>query len=217
MTTSAGIDSGSTPLDRDVHSRRAPVSFNDEKLLLVNELDTVLGYADKQDIHHGAGLLHRAFSVFLFDETQRLLVHRRASAKPLWPGFWTNSCCSHPRRGENLNGAVERRVREELGVSATAQSVYSFEYRAEFQDQGTEHELCHVFLAQATPPCTLDVHEDEIAQIRWLSLEEVDELVQRGATEVTPWFALEWRALRTTYAPQLHRFLTDIDITQDVA
>lgn len=208
MTASAG---------KTIHSLKPPVSFHDEQLMLVDCDDVVVGHADKLDAHQGAGRLHRAFSVFLFDDNQRLLVHRRASKKPLWPGFWTNSCCSHPRRGETLDQAVHRRIYEELGVNAAATSVYSFEYRAQYLDLGTEHELCHVFLARAPAGFALNVHEDEIAEVKWLTVNEVDELANDQSSDTTPWFKLEWQALRNTHAQTLDRYLATPDTTRIVA
>lgn len=192
--------------------KRAPVSFNSERLILVDSSDQVVGYSAKGDAHSGKGSLHRAFSVFLFDSQHRLLVHRRSEKKPLWPGFWTNSCCSHPRQGENLDEAVHRRITEELGVTALATRVYDFEYRAAYRDVGTEHELCHVFLAQVTADTgALMVHEDEIMEWAWLDVAAVDAMVNDRPEEVTPWFAMEWRSLRGRHAESLQCYLDGIE------
>jgi isopentenyl-diphosphate delta-isomerase len=196
---------------------RAPVSFHDEQLVLVDSADQPVGYCSKDEAHRGAGQLHRAFSVFLFDGKQRLMIHRRSAQKPLWPGYWTNSCCSHPRRGETLVDAVHRRVREELGVAADLQSIYSFEYHASFADQGSEHELCHVYLARLRGDDQVVVHEDEISEWRWVSLDEVDAMQQENKRELTPWFQMEWRALRTRYSAELHRFVATLEQPRDVA
>jgi len=187
------------------------VSFPDEQLLLVDSEDRVLGYGSKQRLHAGNGLLHRAFSVFLFDEQQRVLVHRRSAAKPLWPGFWTNSCCSHPRRGEKLESAVARRVREELGVDARElESVYHFEYRAHYEEVGSEFELCHVFLARIPRGAVPGVHPEEIAEWCWLSPAEVDEWMRSSPDELTPWFRLEWAALRSAHSEQFDAYLARV-------
>ena len=184
------------------------VSFPEEQLLLVDEQDRVLGYGSKQRLHAGEGLLHRAFSVFLFDAQNRLLLHRRSDLKPLWPGFWTNSCCSHPRRGERLESAVTRRLREELGVAATAlQEIYSFEYRARYADVGSEYEMCHVFLARLGGGEQPRVHPAEISSCCWLRPDEVDAWMTARRAELTPWFQLEWQALRAGHRAQLQGYL----------
>jgi isopentenyl-diphosphate delta-isomerase len=187
---------------------RDDVSFPNEQLLLVNSDDRLLGYGSKQRLHAGDGLLHRAFSVFLFDEKQRLLLHRRSDSKPLWPGYWTNSCCSHPRRGEDLDNAVRRRLREELDVRPLdVECLYHFEYHARFGEVGSERELCHVFLASLAGEVAPNVHPGEISDWCWLTVEEVDARFARAPEELTPWFQLEWQALRGEYRAALEQFL----------
>lgn len=201
----------------------APVSFLSEELILVDSRDKPTGYCSKLEAHRGEGRLHRAFSVFVFDLRGRLLVHRRSAHKPLWPGFWTNSCCSHPRRGESLPAAVRRRVREELGVGVNACRVFSFEYKASFDTVGTEHELCHVFLARLIDSQALSPHKQEIADLAWLSVNEVDEWMAKetaretagaqrgeeasGNRPLTPWFRMEWSRLRGEHGAALAPFL----------
>jgi isopentenyl-diphosphate delta-isomerase len=192
-----------------VAAMRPPVSFGSEELILVDSNDCVVGHRNKLDAHAGEGTLHRAFSVFLFDTQGRLLVHRRSQQKPLWPGFWTNSCCSHPRRGESIDAAVQRRITEELGVDATAKYVYKFEYQASFANVGSEHELCHVYLANARGPMVVSAHADEVMEWVWLSCEDVDAWMAEKPTELTPWFRQEWRALRSLYAGQVERFIRE--------
>jgi isopentenyl-diphosphate delta-isomerase len=107
-------------------TRTEIVSFDDEDLILVDEAGTVTGYASKLSAHRGAGKLHLAFSIFLFDGPDWVLLQRRSERKPLWPGFWANSCCSHPRRGETCDSAVMRRLSEELGVRTPLRRLYDF-------------------------------------------------------------------------------------------
>src|SRR5947207_3387152 len=106
------------------------VSFEDEPLILVDGNDQELGFATKAACHDGVGLLHRAFSVFLFNPAGELLLQQRSAQKRLWPLYWANSCCSHPRRGESLPAAVERRTREELALATPLAFVYKFVYQA---------------------------------------------------------------------------------------
>ena len=208
---------GPARVGSQLERHRAPVSFHDEQLVLVDAADRIVGHCSKALAHRGPGTLHRAFSVFLFDADRRLLIHQRSDQKPLWPGFWTNSCCSHPRRGESLGDAVHRRVREELGVAAEIQSIYRFEYQAAYADLGSEHELCHVFLARMHGDSQVSVHEDEIAAWRWVSLDEVDALHRYKADMLTPWFLMEWRALRDIYRRDLDSFLANGDTPRHVA
>ena len=94
------------------------VSFDSERLILVDSLDNEIGTMSKIDCHQGEGRLHRAFSVFLFNAKGELLIQQRSALKKLWPLFWSNSCCSHPREGENITEAVNRRLLDELGIEA---------------------------------------------------------------------------------------------------
>jgi len=108
-----------------VENMREKVSFDDEPLILVDEDDNEVGYRSKGECHEGHGILHRAFSIFLFDKRGRVLLQQRAAGKRLWPLHWSNSCCSHPRRGETMDQALHRRLREELGLEASLKSFTS--------------------------------------------------------------------------------------------
>ena len=107
----------------DVHRT---VSSEREELILVDADDNETGYGTKADCHDGKGVLHRAFSLFLFNKAGELLLQQRSSQKRLWPGFWSNSCCSHPRRGETVLVATQRRLHDELNISAELEHVYRF-------------------------------------------------------------------------------------------
>lgn len=176
-----------------VDQSRKPVSFQDEPLILVDEHDNEIGYRSKSDCHSGRGTLHRAFSIFLFDRAGRVLLQQRAASKPLWPLYWSNSCCSHPRRGENMEEATRRRVVEELGVDARLEFLYKFIYQADFGDAGAEHELCYVYVGTAEGE--VRVHPDEIADWRWVEPGEIDRELAAHPERFTPWFKLEWQAL----------------------
>ena len=106
------------------------VSSESEELILVDREDREIGFASKADAHDGTGVLHRAFSLFLFDDDGRLLLQQRAQDKRLWGGYWSNSCCSHPRRGESLEVATRRRLRDELNFETELEHVYWFCYEA---------------------------------------------------------------------------------------
>ena len=95
------------------------VSSPTEELILVDELDREIGQGAKSECHAGNGILHRAFSVFIFNSRNELLLQRRSAEKPLWPNYWSNTCCSHPRVGESMGEAVNRRLAQELGIECS--------------------------------------------------------------------------------------------------
>lgn len=171
------------------------VSFDDELLILVDAADNVTGYDNKANAHRGSGLLHRAFSVFLFNSAGQVLLHKRSTQKPLWPGYWTNSCCSHPRKGEDYTDAADRRLVEELGVSAELTFLYQFRYTAEFEDLGSENELCAVYVGVLDDQQMPVPNPNEIAACRWVSCAELDNWLLSSPEQFTPWFKLEWSRL----------------------
>ncbi len=177
------------------------MSDESEALILVDSSDIQVGSLDKYACHNGDGILHRAFSLFVFNPHGELLLQRRARTKRLWPGYWSNSCCSHPRVGESLDTAVERRSQQELGFSVSAHYVYKFEYHARFQDIGSERELCSVYIGhfdgQVKPNST------EIEAIDWLPVSAVSEHLAQEPELFTPWFKQEWAYLRTHHAHAL--------------
>jgi isopentenyl-diphosphate delta-isomerase len=116
----------------------------EEWLVLVDENDREIGTGEKLSVHR-SGALHRAFSVFIFDAEGRLILQRRARAKYHSAGLWSNTCCGHPRPGESVAVAAQRRLREEMGFDTPLTRVFSFVYRAALDQGLTEHELDHVF------------------------------------------------------------------------
>ena len=174
-------------------ARSAPhpkVSSDSELLVLVDPLDRELGLLAKDACHDGAGALHRAFSVFVLNEHKQLLLQQRSAGKRLWPGYWSNSCCSHPVAGEKLEDAVTRRVLQELGLQVEATFLYKFIYRASFQDLGSEYELCHVYWAKSHEAPS--VNANEVAAWRWVSAENLSEEIALDPESFTPWLQLEW-------------------------
>ncbi len=182
------------------------VSSDDEALILVDEHDQEIGYLSKGQCHAADGILHRAFSVFLFDARGRLLIQKRGRDKRLWPLYWSNSCCSHPRRGESMTIATGRRLREELGMTAALEFLYKFTYQASFGDAGAEHELCWVYIGLANTP--VRANNTEIEDWRFVSPEELDRLMNRQAQLFTPWFKLEWAQLRSEFQDRIDHLVT---------
>lgn len=180
------------------------VSSEAEELILVDADDNETGHLSKAECHDGHGILHRAFSLFLFDDRGRLLLQQRAHGKRLWPGFWSNSCCSHPRRGESIAIAVGRRLEDELNVSADLEYVYKFTYQAGFGDIGSENELCHVYVGQV--PGAVEPNENEIREIRYVTIDELERELAAAPDTFTPWFRMEWKTLTGQYTDVLSRY-----------
>ena len=180
------------------------VSSEAEELILVDEHDREQGYLSKAACHDGAGIMHRAFSAFLFNPAGDLLLQQRADTKRLWPGFGSNSCCSHPRRCESMATATGRRLAEELNITAELDFVYKFRYQASFGELGSEHELCHVFLGRIDS--TVRANAEEIAATRFVSAEGLDRELSENPERFTPWFKLEWDALTTDFATLLRDY-----------
>ena len=177
------------------------VSRDDEPLILVDGEDREVGTLDKASCHDGDGVLHRAFSLFVFNAEGETLLQKRHRDKRLWPEFWSNACCSHPRRGEGLPQAVVRRAEQELGLAVAPEFLFKFQYRATFVDAGSEFELCSVFLSHGSPPPR--VNTTEIAEWRWISPEDLDREIETVPAQFTPWFKIEWQRLRDEFSAEI--------------
>lgn len=181
----------------------ATVSFDSEQLILVDEADREVGFLDKGRCHDGEGILHRAFSLFVFNPAGELLLQQRAAGKRLWPGFWANTCCSHPRRGESLDVATRRRLAEELGMRCQLQHLYHFSYHARYRDLGSERELCHVLVGQSADP--VQANPTEVGAWRFVAPEALDAEIAAHPERFTPWLKMEWQRLRGEFAARLPR------------
>jgi hydroxymethylglutaryl-CoA reductase len=179
----------------------AIVSFDGEELILVDSDDQPTGFLSKLRAHDGDGVLHRAFSLFVFNRHGEVLLQRRAADKRLWGGYWSNSCCSHPRRGEEIGEAAGRRLEQELGISAELRFVYKFQYQARFGDLGSEHELCSVYVGRTEDAVT--PNRTEVDDWKYVAPEQLDRLLESEPDQFTPWFKLEWRRLRGEFADQI--------------
>lgn len=177
------------------------VSFDTEPLILVDSQDRELGYRSKADCHDGQGLLHRAFSLFVFNEQGELLLQQRSRGKRLWPGFWANSCCSHPRRGESMETATQRRLQQELGMRCPLDYLYKFEYHAVYGDLGAEHELCWVYVGATS--AEVHANANEVDDWRFVAPDDLDRELAEHPERFTPWLKLEWRRLREEFNGRL--------------
>lgn len=159
----------------------------EEQVILVNEKDEPIGLMGKMEAHE-KGLLHRAFSVFIFNSKQEVLLQQRAACKYHSPNLWTNTCCSHPRAGETNQQAGERRLQEEMGLQVPLREVFSFIYKAPFDNGLTEHEYDHVLIgySDAQP----QINPEEVASWKWLSLEAIKEDILQAPERYTAWFKI---------------------------
>jgi isopentenyl-diphosphate Delta-isomerase len=167
------------------------IALDSEALILVDDADREIGHLDRANCHAGTGVLHRAFSLLIFNGNAELLLQQRSPGKRLWPLYWSNSCCSHPRRSESMEAAIHRRLDEELGVACPLHFLFKFQYQAQYDAAGAERELCSVFIGRCNGK--VKVNPAEIAAWRWISTAALQaEMAGPEAAGFTPWFRLEW-------------------------
>ncbi|ORL47491.1 isopentenyl-diphosphate delta-isomerase [Zunongwangia atlantica 22II14-10F7] len=158
-----------------------------DQVILVNEKDEQIGLMEKIEAHEKA-LLHRAFSVFVFNENGELMLQQRALTKYHTPGLWTNTCCSHQREGESNIEAGKRRLMEEMGFSTELKDTISFIYKAPFDNGLTEHEYDHILVGHYDEDP--NPNPDEVNAWKWVSLEEVKEDMKVNPDVYTEWFKI---------------------------
>ncbi len=159
----------------------------EEQVVLVSPEDSVLGVMEKLQAHQN-GILHRAFSVFLFNDNGEMLLQKRAASKYHSPNQWTNACCSHPRLNETYLQAAKRRVQEELGIEVEIQEKFWFIYKADVGENLWEHELDHVFTGKYNGNFTLN--KDEVSEVRYVTMEQLDDEMKENPKHFTPWFKI---------------------------
>jgi isopentenyl-diphosphate delta-isomerase len=158
-----------------------------EQVILVDKDDNEVGQMEKLAAHE-AGELHRAFSVVIINSKRQMLIHKRAAEKYHCPNLWTNACCSHPRPGESIMDAAHRRMKEELNADASLRSLYTFQYKAEFDNGLTEHELDHVLLGWMND--TPIFNTKEVSAVRWIEKDTLMQEMEENPEMHTPWFLL---------------------------
>ena len=159
----------------------------EEMVILVDKNDNQLGLMEKIEAHKKA-VLHRAFSVFILNDNNELLLQRRALSKYHSPGLWTNTCCSHPRDGESVINAGIRRLREEMGFETEINNLFSFIYKAEFDNGLTEHEFDHVLLGRYNKAPL--INKLEVSDWKWTNIEFLKKDVVINPDLYTVWFKI---------------------------
>ena len=158
-----------------------------EYVILVDTADRELGTMEKMEAHEKA-ILHRAFSVFIFNDRGELMLQQRAAHKYHSPLLWTNTCCSHQRQGESNIEAGKRRLREEMGFEVDLDEKFHFVYKAEFDNGLTEHELDHVMVGYYDGEPT--INPEEVASWKWINMEVLQQDMQDHPQDYTAWFKI---------------------------
>ncbi|HCC95749.1 MULTISPECIES: isopentenyl-diphosphate Delta-isomerase [unclassified Empedobacter] len=159
----------------------------EEFVVLVDQDDQKLGLMEKQQAHV-AGLLHRAFSVFVFNSKGELMIQQRAASKYHSPTLWTNTCCSHPRDNETYEQAAHRRLEEEMGFDCELEYKFNFIYKAHLENDLIEHELDHVFIGTFDNEPKLN--PDEVMAYRWVELDDLKKDMEKNPQNYTAWFKI---------------------------
>lgn len=186
----------------------AVVSSEGERLILVDSQDNEIGFETKGAVHDGAGQLHRAFSLFIFNRHGELLVQQRSKEKRLWPLFWSNSCCSHPREGEEMDDAIHRRLREELGMKSELKFLFRFRYHAQFGELGAEHEFCWVYIGRSDDEVI--VNDNEVADWHWTNIDALNQHMGEEPEAFTPWFRMEWERISNEFGHELEAITSEL-------
>ncbi|MDD4433882.1 MAG: isopentenyl-diphosphate Delta-isomerase [Parabacteroides sp.] len=156
-------------------------------VILVDENDNPVGTMPKMEAHEKA-MLHRAFSVFILNANDEVLLQQRANDKYHSAGLWTNTCCSHPHPGEDTLGAARRRLKEEMGMEADLQFVFKFMYKAPFDNLLTEHEIDHVFIGKTDQLPV--INPEEVASYKYMKPEEIKLDMEQNPQSYTVWFRI---------------------------
>jgi isopentenyl-diphosphate Delta-isomerase len=166
---------------------RQPDTTSGTQVILVDEQDNELGAMDKL-LAHQPPVLHRAFSIFIFNRKNEMLLQQRAAGKYHSPGLWTNACCSHPMPGELTEAAAKRRLKEELGFETGIEKIFHFSYKAAFDNGLGEHEFDHVFAGYYEGD--INPNPDEVGDYCYLSMKEISKRMAEQPGTFTVWFQL---------------------------
>lgn len=181
------------------------------KLLIVDKKDKFLRYGSKERCHQGQGILHRAFSVYVFNNKGQLLIQKRSKHKLLWPFYWANSCCSHPRKGEDYVDAGERRLKEEFGFTCPLLTTDKFEYQANYIDVGSENEMCVILVGEYNGKIKPD--PQELSAYKWVNPHKLLLDFKKNPHKYSPWLKIGLKRLlkikdkEDKYKEELRSFL----------
>lgn len=165
-----------------------------EEVILVDEQDNEIGTEEKLKAHR-EGKLHRCFSILVFNSKNELLIQQRAKTKYHTPGLWTNTCCSHPRKGYELKKEAKKRLKEEMGFECELKEIFSFIYKTKFDNGLTEHEYDHVFVGKFDGEPKPNPQEAD--DYKWVSLEDLKKDIAINSKKYTPWFMVILEKLLT--------------------
>jgi isopentenyl-diphosphate delta-isomerase len=158
------------------------------KVVLVDKKDRMVGRREKYEAHRNPVPLHRAVSVLIFNDKGEMLLQKRASGKPTWPGFWSNTTCTHPLPGEGFRKAAERRLKEEMGFSVPLTKIGAFIYKAKYDSTWGEHEYDIVFKGEYSG--RVKINKDEAEDYRWIRLDVLRKDLLKNPEKYTPWFKI---------------------------
>ena len=161
--------------------------MSEDNVILVDKNDNQVGLMPKLEAHQ-KGVLHRAFSIFIFNNKYELLLQKRASSKYHSGGLWTNTCCSHPRENEDILDAANRRLIEEMGIETSLRKVYEFTYKAELDNDLIEHEFDHVFYGVYNEDPSINT--DEAEGFKWIDMDSLNEDIKTNGHIYTVWFKI---------------------------
>lgn len=175
--------------------------MQEDLLILVDNNDQEIGTMEKLEAHQ-KGLLHRAFSILVFNDNGEVLIHKRAAHKYHSAGLWTNTCCSHPRPSERIEEAAHRRLQEEMGFDCELASAFHFTYFAPLENNLVEHELDHVLIGifnQNPIP-----NPDEVSDFRWMKWDDLKQDIQNNTSNYTFWF----HKIVTEFHSEIEKYIT---------
>ena len=171
--------------------------MEEQQVILVDNNDGILGVMGKMEAHQ-KGVLHRAFSIFIFNNKGEMLLQQRAADKYHSGGLWTNACCSHPRPGEETIAAAARRLKEELGFETPIVKVFDFVYRVELDNELTEHEFDHVFAGEYNG--LVRFNTEEVKDICYRTFDEIRQSLESSPEKYTEWFRIAFPRIETWWA-----------------
>lgn len=160
-----------------------------ETIILVDKNDKEIGFEEKIKAHENGGKLHRAFSIFIFNSKGKMLLQLRSKKKHHFKGLWANTCCSHPRKGERLEDAVHRKLKQEMGFDTELKEIFSFIYKSTDSKSGlTEHEFDHVFTGKFDGEPK--PNSEEADDCKWISIDDIKKDLEKNPQKYSPWFKI---------------------------